>query len=209
LLPDKAPPLNETKQPREEPPRKKPEPLEAETKSGRGAGISAPAASGFSALGWMVLAGLFVACVVVAVMLYLQHRRRQPKIDPKRKSGLAASGAEIPLDQPDHIAPAALWRQADDLARQGQFLEALRRLYLAVLSLLHRARYIQYEKTRTNGEYLRQARRVPDTPAGLHAPFDQLTRIFDQKWYGDRACDEREFHDCRTLAEQLREEIGA
>jgi hypothetical protein len=90
------------------------------------------------------------------------------------------------------------------LARQGEFLEAVRRLYLAVLAQLHRSHLIRYEKTRTNGEYLRQVRLAPEAPAELHASFGRLTWLFDQKWYGDRACDGQEYGACRALAEDVR-----
>jgi hypothetical protein len=33
--------------------------------------------------------------------------------------------------------------------------------------------------------------------------------MFDQKWYGDRACDDREYGACRELAEQVRTEVKA
>ena len=107
------------------------------------------------------------------------------------------------------MPPAAFWQQADDLARQGNFLEAVRCLYLAVLAILHRAHVIRYEKTRTNGEYRQQARRTPEAPAGMHAPFGQMTDLFDRKWYGERACDDGDYGACRALAEQIRAEVNA
>jgi hypothetical protein len=150
-----------------------------------------------------------VACIVVAVILFIQEMKRRPKVEAKKTTGekkAAPDGSEI---EPDQIAPAALWQQADELARQGEFLEAVRRLYLAVLALLHRSRLIRYEKTRTNGEYIRQVRRAADAPEGVHAAFGNLTGMFDQKWYGDRACDGPEYGACRELAEQVRTEVKA
>ena len=102
----------------------------------------------------------------------------------------------------------ALWQQADDLARQGQFLEAVRRLYLGVLALLHRANLIRYERTRTNGEYVRQLRLAAEAPTSLHAPFRRLTMLFDDKWYGERDCAGQDFNACRALAEEIRSGVG-
>jgi hypothetical protein len=207
LLPERAPPIEE-KKPKEEPKRKRAEETEAEMRRPRDSGpaIGVPAA-GFGVFAWAVLGGLLIACIVVAVMLYVQQRKRTPKTEAKRSTG--KQDVADSLTQPDHVPPAAFWQQADDLARQGNFLEAVRCLYLAVLSLLHRAHVIRYEKTRTNGEYLRQARRAPEAPAGMHAPFGQMTDLFDRKWYGDRACDDRDYGACRTLADQVRAEVNA
>jgi hypothetical protein len=158
-------------------------------------------------LGWMLLVGLLAACLVLAFKLYLESRKAMVKAAPKVSTGEAARAVESAIADLDHVSAAALWQQADELARQGNFLEGLRRLYLAVLALLHRARLIRYEKTRTNGEYIRQARLAPEAPPELHTPFGEMTRRFDQKWYGDRACDESEYGLCRRLAEQLRLQV--
>jgi hypothetical protein len=206
LLPDKPPPREETKKRPENPARKKrDETIEIETKSGRGS-AAAPgvAIGGFGMLGWLMLAGLLAACLVFAVMLYLQHRKMKIKAAPKVSTGESAQALETVAADLDQVLPATLWQQADELAQQGNFLEAVRRLYLAVLALLHRARLIRYEKTRTNGEYIRQVRLAPEAPRELHAPFGELTRRFDQKWYGERACSDGDYGSCRALAEQVR-----
>src|SRR5262249_51182660 len=123
LLPERAAPPEPSKKPKEEPPPKQREVVE--TRSARGPGVSVPApVAGFGILGWMVLAGLLVACIVVAIILYWQQRQRMPKMQPKRATGPNISVADSLLTQPDYIAAATLWQQADELARQGNFLEA-------------------------------------------------------------------------------------
>jgi hypothetical protein len=97
-----------------------------------------------------------------------------------------------------------LWRQAEELARRGEPLPALRTLYLAVLALLHRASLIRYERTRTNGEYAQQLRRSEAAPAGVPEAFGRLTNTFEVKWYGERACQRADFDACRRLAEEIR-----
>jgi hypothetical protein len=208
LLPEKAR-AEETKKPPDEPPPKKREPVDIEVRGGGGSAPAIGVPAGFGMLGWMVILGLLVACIVVAIVLYVQQRKHAPKIEAKKSSGETPAMADDIPSQPDQVNPATLWQEADHLAQQGKFLEAVRRLYLAVLSMLHRARVIRYETTRTNGEYIREARQASEAPVGLHAPFGQLTRLFDQKWYGDRACDENEFGACRALAEEVRAEVKA
>jgi hypothetical protein len=208
LLPERfAEPRKETSK-KEKPERKRDEEVEIETKGGRGPGIMVPSGGGgFSAFGWLLLGGLFLACVIVAILLFVQQRQALPQVQKPKQTGASMPSLDSILTELDQHTASALWQQADELARQGQFLEAVRRLYLAVLALLHRSHLIRYEKTRTNGEYVRQVRLAPEAPANVHACFHQLTRRFDVKWYGDRACDEREYDDCRALAEQLRAEV--
>src|SRR5262249_48717593 len=116
-----------------------------------------------------------------------------------------------PEDEPVHRDPAGLWRQADELARAGNFLGAVRALYLGVLALLHQGGLIRYERTRTHGEDAeqRRARRgprsaVPRRGGALHGPFCRLTGWLEVKWYGERSCREDDYRACRGLAEELR-----
>ena len=95
---------------------------------------------------------------------------------------------------------AELWRQAENLAQQGRFLDGVRSLYLAVLAYLHRSNRIRYEPTRTNGEYLDQLR----SHRPLQDSFRGLTGIFELKWYGERTCGSDDFASCRQLAEAIR-----
>jgi hypothetical protein len=209
LLPDAPPPAEVKKKSPEEPKPKEEEFREIEIKGGSGPGFTGPALEGVSILGLMVIVGLLLACIVIAVVLFIREWKRAPKTEVKKTTGEKKTVVDEPEVRPDQIAPDALWNQADELARQGHFLEAVRRLYLAVLALLHRSRLIRYEKTRTNGEYIRQVRRAAEAPSGVHPAFVSLTGMFDQKWYGDRACDGQEYGACRELAEQVRTEVKA
>src|SRR5439155_19926102 len=146
---------------------------------GQGTGIMVPVLGGFRLIGWLLLGGLLVAVLVVAVVLWLQHRGS----DGQRKavkSVAALSDLDSTTPRPDQSSAEELWRQADESARAGRFLEAVRAVYLGVLALLHRANLIRYERTSTNGEYLNQLR----PHAGLEDPFRNLTSIFEIKFYG-------------------------
>ncbi len=171
---------------------------------GGGGGAVAPQAggAGLGSLGWAILGGLALAVLVGAVVLYLRARGTE---EPARSPTTAPlpSPDERGLE-PDEQSPADLWRRAEALARDGDFLAAVRHLYLAVLTQLHQADLIRYEKTRTNGEYLRQLQ-GKDGAEGLSEPFRRLTRLFEQKWYGERACAADDYERCRELAAELRE----
>jgi hypothetical protein len=158
---------------------------------------------GLNVLGWMVLAGLLAAVLVAAGLLFLRQRRR-PRPEAAPETGDDLRSAEFNPTKQQQSA-VALWRRAEELARAGRCLEAVRALYLAVLALLHRADLIRYERTQTNGEYLRQLRQSPR--ADLDGPFRRLVHLFEEKWYGERACDLADFDACRGLAEEIRDGV--
>jgi hypothetical protein len=192
---------------REEIRRDEPAPEGQHAPGGGGGGprVSVPAGGGgFGPLGWGLLGGLAVAVLAVAGYLFWSSRQggpRPPK--PARETGTAAAA---PADQGPHPldeSPDKLWRQAEGLAGQGRFRDAVRVLYVGVLSLLHQQHLIRYEATRTNGEYVRQVCLSEQAPAELHAPFEELTTLFEVKWYGDGACDAGDWRACRALADDV------
>jgi hypothetical protein len=147
-----------------------------------------------------VFVALLGAVLVVGIVLLVRSwQRNRPKTQVPEQ-GVSDRALEDVLSEPDRQNVASLWRQSDELARAGRFLEAVRTLYLAVLALLHQASLIRYERTRTNGEYADQLRRkaVP-----VHRPFLSLTGLFEVKWYGERSCQAGDYQACRGLAETI------
>jgi hypothetical protein len=160
---------------------------------------------GLGTLGWVVLAGLLLAILVVACLQFFQRRSTAAPKTETPQTGQTAPSLDDVLRQPRPETAAALWRQAEQLAAAGNHLGAVRLLYAAVLAVLHRASLIRYEATRTNGEYVDQLRANPESPEEVHEPFHRLTGLFELKWYGERACRAEDYRDCRGLAEQIRE----
>jgi len=142
--------------------------------------------------------------MVVGAVLFIATRNKGPSA---RAPLIAAKTGQQTTERheppPHERPPAELWREADEQARNEQYLQAVRTMYLAVLSLLHRQQLLRFEPTRTNGEYLQQVRLAPQAPAELHTAFGEFTALFESKWYGDRACDAAVFHACRKLAEEM------
>ncbi len=202
-------PEDETDQPKEEekPQEIKKEESDDESGSGRPHQVlmAPPALAGCGQAGLMLLAGLALAVMVVGAVLFIATRNNRPR--PARAPLVAAKTVQQTTERreplPHERPPAELWREADEQARNEQYLQAVRTMYLAVLSLLHRQQLLRFEPTRTNGEYLQQVRLAPQAPAELHTAFGDFTALFERKWYGDRACDAPEFRACRKLAEEI------
>jgi hypothetical protein len=192
---------------RKEVPREAPAEGEGQPPGGgrKGPGIIAPAApgAGLGAAAWWLLGGLLLAVLAAAVVLFLNNRRHTVPAKARVVAAPAREEAEARPPLPHEQPASAWWHKADDLAHQGRHLDALRAVYLAVLSLLHRRQLIRFETTRTNGEYVEQVRLAAQAPRDLHEPFERLTALFEGKWYGDRSCGPEEFRAGRALGEQI------
>lgn len=172
-----------------------------------GSGGNSPAvsgASGIGPIGWKVLFGLVAAVLVYALARTIVNWKARSRAAPVVQVKPVEMSLESLLTQADPEMAHGLWQKADELAGRGQFLEATRSLYLAVLAFLHQAGLIRYEAARTNYEYIAQLR-PRDTVQRL---FVRLTGTFEVKWYGERACRPDDFHACRQLAEQIQREAS-
>jgi hypothetical protein len=206
-------PAGERAADKKEPPRREPPPAERDDLGRRRragpAGSPQPATPGAGpgSAGWGVLAGLAVAVLGVAAYFYLSNR--QPRTERRQTAAPTADVVAPELPRPGEKSPEELWRQAQALAGEGRHSEALRLLYLAVLFLLDRRGLLRYEPTRTNGEYIRQVRLADNAPEGLHAPFEQLTTLFETRWYGGVPCEAADFQEGERLAGDVRDSAGA
>jgi hypothetical protein len=211
-----VPPGEETARPEKvekKPPAEKERPPERDNQPrpvrvGPSAGVGGAVGSAAGALGYVCLFTclvLLVAVIVIGVGLLVRSWVRNRAREKPVEQGPNEPAAENVLEEPDRENVAGLWRQSDELARAGRFLEAVRTLYLAVLALLHQGGLIRYERTRTNGEYADHLRRQG---SAVHRPFLGLTGLFELKWYGERACQAGDYQSCRGLAEEIQTEVG-
>ncbi|WP_281886437.1 DUF4129 domain-containing protein [Paenibacillus sp. YYML68] len=77
---------------------------------------------------------------------------------------------------------AAVHRQeAERLAAEGDYEEAVRRLFLALLLLLHERRWVQAEKWKTNDEYMEE---LGERQPRAAAPFRCAASLYEQVYYG-------------------------
>jgi hypothetical protein len=210
LLPAERQPKVKTTTPDKKPAEpEKPPPVEEErparrtvqVQGPRGPGLVGPQAGpGISSGTLYVLLGIVGALAIVGLVLTWQRRPATAAAVKVTKGAPAEPTLETLLTQNDRTVPHKLWKQADDLAAAGRFLEAVRMLYNAVLAQLHRADLIRYAPTRTNGDYVDEVRERSE----IYMPFRGLTGLFEVKWYGEKSCRPDDYEACRRLAEQVR-----
>jgi hypothetical protein len=158
-----------------------------------------PAFTGFSGQGVArVLVVVLIAGVLVVLALVLLRVLGKVKDGEGTQLEVSTQDASTLTADPTNALsrPPEGWAHlADELAARGEYREAVRSLYLALLSRLHREGVIHYDTTLSNWDYLRQFRsRREWLPS-----FRELTLRFDFAWYGNLPVGADGYRDFRAL----------
>jgi hypothetical protein len=114
------------------------------------------------------------------------------------RGALLASGRAQEAAKPIANEPLTLIDDAAASAARGDMRAALRALYLSTLASLDRARLIEFDASKTNGQYIRAMQR-----GHARQLFADFTFIFDRTWYGHEPATFDDYATCRRLAEQI------
>jgi hypothetical protein len=150
----------------------------------------------------ILVVALIAGVLVVLVLVLLKALGKDAK--DGEGAGLEVStldAATLAADPTNALSrPPESWAHlADELAARGEYREAVRSLYLALLSRLHREGVIHYDTTLSNWDYLRQFKgRREWLP-----PFRELTRRFDFAWYGNLPVGADGYRDFRALCSPM------
>lgn len=97
------------------------------------------------------------------------------------------------------------WRgDARRFASQGQYDYAVRSSYAGLLLSLNSKGWIEYDKTRTNWEYQREVKKKNKS---IGTKLEPLTKVFDEKWYGRKDCDENDYQGFREELDGVLKEL--
>lgn len=142
---------------------------------------------------WAVLAAMIVA--IAYVLAYGLRRLGLRSGTVSYRAGINSSDVlEDQVEDPDVLAAAA-----KDLAAAGQLRRAYRAIFLAILLRLDKQGLIRFDRSRTNGEYLRSLRSRPEIFTWMRP----LTNEFDVRWYGERSVEEQDFRRALRAYEGL------
>ncbi|MFM9873351.1 MAG: DUF4129 domain-containing protein [Fimbriimonadaceae bacterium] len=92
-------------------------------------------------------------------------------------------------------------KEADRLAADGLFREAIRCLYLACLIRLDEQRVLRFERHETNWEHLHRFRDISNKPGAFD--LQPATQKFDHAWYGLVPQDQSDVNWFKTEYQQL------
>ena len=103
-------------------------------------------------------------------------------------------------DQPIELGDLEeMQAQAVQLARRGEYRQALILLFRFVLLRLDELGRIKWHPCKTNREILRSADRTTQT----HDPLSEMISIFNGIYYGDKNCSSQEFYRFLNLAQSV------
>ncbi|WPB80394.1 DUF4129 domain-containing protein [Archangium violaceum] len=156
----------------------------------------------FSAAGGQAVANVLVvvliAGVLVVLVLVLLRALGKARVGENTRLEVSSQDASTLAADPMNALsrPPEGWAHlADELAARGEYREAVRSLYLALLSRLHREGVIHYDTTLSNWDYLRQFRNRREWVPS----FRELTLRFDFAWYGNLPVGADGYRDFRAL----------
>jgi hypothetical protein len=155
----------------------------------------------FGGTPWLVAAVVILIVAVLAILaLEIARRsRRRVAVEVAESDPIASRRDEDPLSR-----GANEWeRYAAQLAAAGRIREAIRAWYHAVLVTLYGAGILHFRKGRTNWEYVSAL--APDIT--WRGEFVQLTRRFEQEWYGHDASGDEALEDCSGRARRILEVV--
>ncbi len=101
--------------------------------------------------------------------------------------------------------PEQLLLEAENDARSGDYLTALRKAYKALLLFLDRIGLIRFREQRTNWEYLSEVRRKASDEFARR--FQEVTNIFDRCFYARMPVTAKDFTDVRQFVEETRRQV--
>lgn len=93
---------------------------------------------------------------------------------------------------------ADLQKLITKLIAANDFRGAVRAHFLLVLQRLHKANFIEWEKPKTNFDYVFEVRKH-----NFHQDFIRLTRTFEYVWYGEQPVDATHFAENKNQVEHL------
>ncbi|HWS73373.1 MAG TPA: DUF4129 domain-containing protein [Thermoanaerobaculia bacterium] len=153
--------------------------------------------SGFGAVPFVVIA-IVIAIVGLLTLLAVEVMRRSKRGE---RAPLIVSDPQASRRDEDPLSRGANeWeRYAAQLAAAGRIREAIRAWYHAVLVTLYAAGILHFRKGRTNWEYI--ALLAPELP--WRGGFVQLTRRFEEEWYGHEESAIETLDDCSARAKEI------
>ncbi len=143
---------------------------------------------------------LLLAATVAAVIFFGLYKlwqrlrqRRQVTESPEMREVLGEMIAE-------GASSEELFRQAAEMARQGNYRMGIRRAYVALLYELELRGKLQLHRAKTNRDYLREI----SADQYIYPPVEYMTRSFERAWYGEV---ETKMEDYSGFVERYREVV--
>ena len=136
-------------------------------------------------LRWLIVGGLVL--VVIGLIVHMGYSFANAM---RRPQTLGSQGF---ADRQRGLSPEELERLADEAARAGNHITAIRFLFRASVTRIEHALKQKHRPGATNRELVRRFQKWPEINNSLRDFVD----VIDRKWYGDEACSEVDYFECQ------------
>ena len=156
--------------------------------------VSSPSFEGLKPLSFILQ--ILIYALVLGIIGFLIYRfapyflERFRKQDKKENTERVILGEKL---RPDESSDD-IFSEAEQLARQGNLREAIRKGYIAFLCELDERKIINLSRHKTNRDYLRDIRKRRE----LYQNMNGLTSNFERHWYGFENADENDWEEFKN-----------
>ncbi|NEQ27614.1 MAG: DUF4129 domain-containing protein [Microcoleus sp. SIO2G3] len=119
-------------------------------------------------------------------------------LSPYFWQNVAAQGRSLQRSTAKQRSAADWLRQAQQQQQQGNYREACRSLYLAMLMRLDETKQVPIAASRTDGEYLQCVRQLPRPQ-----PYQLLIQMHEQVCFGNGTITIENFNACQQAYQQI------
>lgn len=144
-------------------------------------------------LTWLILAGSIIWFAYRVIYPYFQRQ-----LERNRRSKLAVDVVQAPV-----YTVVELLSKSQQFQRDGDYTQASRWLYLAMLQQLNDANLIPHQFSRTDREYLQLLRAVPLLDVG-----EILVSIHEQLHFSNKQIEVAEFDRCKQAYQQIEQQLA-
>ncbi|MBW4558353.1 MAG: DUF4129 domain-containing protein [Trichormus sp. ATA11-4-KO1] len=151
---------------------------------------------------WLVDLLKFLFWLVLGLFLVVVGWRLWREFSPYVYSWLAGRGSFDNAGGKTHVSDlsvAVWWERSQALYRQGNYREACRCLYSAILQHLHDTQVIPHQFSRTDGEYLRLLR----SSVSLIQPYETLITTHERLCFGNAEILPENYQQCQQAYREI------
>jgi hypothetical protein len=150
-----------------------------------------------------IFSRVFIVLFIAAGLCLVAWLARGLAIGRSRKAAMARTAFDEPEAEDGIVMEPDAWmQQAGAFAQSDDYRRAFRAVFIAILLLLDQGGLIEFDRSRTNGDYLRLLRRksVPK----LYGIIEPLVREFDRRWYGRAETGPDDYRRIRETLDRVR-----
>lgn len=140
------------------------------------------------------IGALIVTAILVGAVRWMLRMRVTPPMEARSGTEGTPTVTRAEMETVDFV------KRAEEAAAKGNYPEAVRHQYLAILQHLMQADLIHWTPDKANRTLVRETRTHP-----VHASFAQATDVFEEVRYGGLSVDAETYDEIRAMMETVRE----